>query len=169
MTLGISPRFQGSQRDAIEYKLNGLKSEYLPGPDGILIGWDDLDILNDKGIILDDQPYIFWRVSFTAHLFRPSEGRLLKGKVHRIQKCYFIVKAMESFNVTVSIPEKLIDHPTVKQIMIDKEIYFKMKKKLDEKYRGELDEECIELTETLMNQELDDDKGIYEYAGDFEY
>lgn len=171
LTVPVPFRYLGNPKKGIEDKLNGLLSQYVAGADGILTKWADLAVLDDKGIILDDQPYSFWKISFTAYLFKPSEGKLLKGQVHKIQKLYLIVRALDSLNVTVSIPEKLLDHPVVKRIMVEKEVYFKIKGHLEGVYRGELDLECLELTETMFNQEMDEDvnKGIYDYADDFEY
>lgn len=171
LTLAIPLRQLGDEKRAIEGKLNGLISQYLPEADGVLIKWSDLNILNDKGIILDDQPYVFWKVSFTARVFRPIEGKKVTGKIQRLLKCYFLATAMNSFTVTVSIPEPLLKDETVENLKVEQEVYFKIKGSLEGVYRGEMDEECIELTKGLINQEMetDADRGVYDYAKEFEY
>lgn len=171
LTIALSPRYLESEKRTKEIrdKLNGLVSQYVPEADGVLIKWDDLTLSNDKGIIIDDQPFVFWKVSFTAQVFKPIEGKIIKGKVHEVQKCYFIAKAMDHFTVTVSIPEALLTDDTIQNIMIEQDIYFKMKGSSEGVYRGELDEECLELTVKSIAQELEANRDDYEYAKDFEY
>lgn len=165
LTLALPLRHLGNERKAIEDKLNGLVSHFVAEADGVLLKWTDLTIINDKGIIQDDQPYVFWKVSFTAHVFKPIEGRTVQGKVHKVQKHYIIAKAMSLFTVTVSIPENLLDNKTVQNIALDNDIYFKMKSCSGDVYRGELDEECLKLTKNSINSS----KEVYDYAKDFEY
>lgn len=171
LTIAIPPRKLGNERRTIEDKLNQLISQYIPEADGVLIKWGDLDVLSNKGIITDDQPYAFWKVRFTAHVFKPIEGKLVKGRVHRILKHYFIAKAMESFVVTVAIPESLTEHQIVQNLMVEQEVYFRIMGSSEGAYRGELDEECIELTNGVVKQELelDVERNVYDYARDFEY
>lgn len=169
LTLALPLRSLGNEKMAIRDKMNSLVSHYVQELDGILTKYDDLNILNDKGIIIDDQPYVFWKVSLTAHIFKLIPGKTIKGKVHEVQKCYFIAKAMNSFTVTVSIPENLANHEVVKNIMIEQVIFFKMKGCLAGVYRGELDEDCLELTRTNMEQEAMRESNVYDYAKDFEY
>lgn len=171
LTLALAPRYLGQEDKVIEQKLNGMISRYISEVDGVLIKWSDLVKLNDKGIILDDQPYVFWNIAFTAQVFKPIEGKLVKGKVHRIQKHYFIAKAMNSFTVTVSIPENHLDNDIVQNLKIEQDVYFKIKGSSEGIYRGELDDECLELTEGLVKQqeEMDVEVDAYAYAKDFEY
>lgn len=167
LTIPVAPRRLGRERNAIEDKLRTLISQYVPEADGVLINWSDLEILTDKGIIIDDQPYSFWKIRFTAHVFRPVEGKLVKATVHQIHKQFFIVKAMKSFTATVAIPEKLAEHEVVKNLVLDQEIYFRFKGSSEGAYRGELDEECIEMTTDIVTQQEEDN--VYDYAKDFEY
>lgn len=171
LTLALPIRYIGDEQTTIKEKLDGLKSQYVPEADGVLIRWGDLHVLNEKGIILDDQPYVFWKVSFTAQVFRPIEGKLVKGIVHKMLKYYFLAVAMDSFTVTVTIPESLLENDTVKNLTIDQQVYFKIKGSSEGVYRGELDDECLELTSGLVKQELErsGNENAYEYARDFEY
>lgn len=171
LTVALPPRDTKNVRKSIEGKLTGLVSQYVPEVDGVLIKWRDLNILNDNGIIIDDQPYVFWKITFTAQVFRPIEGKLVKGKVHQMLKSYFIAKAMNSFTVTVTIPESLATHSVVEGLMVDQDVYFKVKGSSEGAYRGELDNECVELTSGLIRDELEnnDERGAYDYANEFEY
>lgn len=171
LTVALPPRDSKNVRLSIESKLTGLISHYVPEIDGVLIKWSDLNVLNDNGIIIDDQPYTFWKVTFTAQVFKPIEGKLVKGKVHQTLKSYFIAKAMNSFTVTVTIPENLATHSIVQGLMVDQDVYFKIKGSNEGAYRGDLDEECVELTSGLIRDESEnnDDRGAYDYANDFEY
>lgn len=171
LTLALPIRYLGDEETAIKEKLDGLKSQYVPEADGVLIKWGDLQVLSDKGLILDDQPYVFWKVSFTAQVFRPIEGKLVKGTVHRMLRHYFLAISMDSFTVTVTIPEDLLEHDTVKSVAVGQQVYFKIKGSAEGVYRGELDEECLELTNGLMKQELEmiNEEDAYAYAKDFEY
>lgn len=169
LNIALPPRQSGNVRKAIEGKLQELISQYVPEIDGILIKWSDLNVLNDKGIIIDDQPYIFYKVSFRAHLFKPVEGKLVRAKVHRILKTYFLAIAMTSFTVIVSIPENFRQLDVIKSLSVDQDVYFKMKGSSEGVYRGELDENCIELIEGLVKEEQETNAGAYDYARDFEY
>lgn len=171
LTLALPPRDSKNVRSSIEDKLTGLVSQYVPEADGVLIKWSDLNVLNDNGIIIDDQPYIFWKVTFTAQVFRPIEGKLVKGKVHQMLERYFIAKAMNSFTVTVTIPETLATHHIVKALMVNQEVYFKIKGSSEGAYRAELDDECLDLTSGLIRDEVEntEDQTAYEYANEFEY
>lgn len=169
LNIPLPPRQFGSEKRAIEGKLNDLVSQYVPEIDGILIKWSELNILSDKGNIIDDQPYIFYKVSFTAQLFIPVEGKLVKAKVHRILKTYFLAIAMTSFTVIVTIPEELREIDLIKCLFVDQDIYFKMKGSSEGVYRGEIDQECIDLIEGLIKEDQDTSAGVYEYAKDFEY
>lgn len=168
MTVAIPPRKLGQEcRKAIEFKLNQLKSRYVPEADGVLLNWHDLVILNDKGIIIDDQPFVFWKVAFTANIFKPIEGKIIKGRVHKLLKQYFLATTMESFTVTVTICESLLDNNIVQNLMVQQEVYFRIKGYTDGVYRGELDEECLDMTNNLASQEME--SKVYDYAKDFEY
>lgn len=170
LTLAIPLRFLGDEHRAIRNKLKNLVSTYVPELDGVLVKYSDLKILSDKGLIIDEQPYIFWKVKLTAQVFKPVEGKLVKGRVHTMMKAYFIVKALNSFTATVTVPEELSDHSIVKNLMIDQEIYFKIRGCADGVYRGEIDDECLDLTKGLIKEkDMNTEEDVYEYAKNFEY
>ena len=169
LTVAIPPRRLGNERHAIEDKLNILVSQYVPEADGVLIKWTDLEILSNNGLIVDDQPYSFWKIQFTAHIFKPDEGKLVRATVHQVLKQYFIVRAMKSFTATVAIPEKFADHDLVKNLTIDQEVYFRIMGSSEGAYRGEMDDECLKMTATIREQEMDAEDNVYDYANDFEY
>lgn len=162
LNLALPLRFLGREEKAITDKINSLISQYLSEIDGYLIKWRNLNILDDKGTIIDDQPYVFWRISFEGHVFKPEDGKILIGKVKKITKSYLIVRALDAFSITITIPEEFNDKPAIKTIMLESELYFKMKSLTI----GMIDEECIELSESILTKELDD---VYAYADNFEY
>lgn len=168
LTVAIPPRRLGQERrKVIEFKLNQLKSRYIPEADGVLLNWHDLVILSDKGFVIDDQPFVFWKVAFTANIFKPIEGKIIKGNVQKLLKHYFLAVTMESFTVTVTICDNLMDNITVQNLMVQQEVYFRIKGYTDGVYRGELDQECLEMTNNLVSQEME--SKVYDYAKDFEY
>lgn len=167
LNVAIAYRHLGNERTAIKEKLNGMKSQYIPEADGILISWCDLQILNEKGIIIDDQPFVFWKINFTAKVFKPIQGKLVKGRVRQILRNYFLAQAMDSFVVTVSIPEEFVNHHVIQKLMIEQEVYFKIKGSLKGAHMGEIDEQCLELTSTTAISYNEDE--VYDYAKDFEY
>lgn len=171
LNLALPMRYIGDEQRSIKSKLSNLVSTYVPELDGVLIAWSDLKILSDKGHIIDEQPYVFWKVQITAQVFKPVEGKVVKGKVHSIMTAYFIAKALESFTATVTIPDELIENKIVKNLMIEQEVYFKIKGCSEGVYRGEFDAECLDLTSGLINQDIDNstEKDVYEYAKNFEY
>lgn len=170
MTLPLAMRYLGQEKGALEERLNELINQYVHELDGILIKWNNMEILSDKGLISGDQPYIFWKVRFTAQSFRPSEGKVVQGRVHRILKNYFIGTALNSFNVTVSIPDHLLTDDIVKNLTVQQDIFFKIRGSTEGAYKGEFDEECIKLTEIRLKEEAEKSAGdVYSYAKDFEY
>lgn len=170
MTVPLALRHMGKEKSAIRERLNDLVNQYVPEIDGILIAWSDMSILSDRGIISGDQPYIFWKIKFQAQAFRPSEGKVVQGRVHRMLKNYFIGTALNSFNVTVSIPEHLQEDPVVKNLYVQQDVFFKIKGSTEGAYKGEFDEECIKLTEIRVKEEAEKSAGdVYSYAKDFEY
>lgn len=168
LTVAIAPRYQEDSRRAIERRLNGLKSKYLPDADGILLKWNRLRILNDKGIIIEDQPYTFWKIIFWAEIFKPTEGKIVKGKVTQIMKSYLLAKALDSFTVTISISESASTHPIVNNLMLEQEIYFRIKGSSEGVYRAELDEESLAKSSKIRRKD-NSTKDIYHYAKNFEY
>lgn len=170
MTIPLAMRYIGQENSAIEERLNELVNQYVPELDGILIKWSDMNILSDKGIISGDQPYIFWKIVFKAQAFRPSEGKVVEGRVHRMLKNYFIGTALNSFNVTVSIPDHLLEDEVVKNLTVQQDVFFKIRGSTEGVYKGEFDEECIKLTEIRFKEETEKCAGdVYGYAKDFEY
>lgn len=167
LTVALPPRNLNDIKNSIEGKLNGLVSHYVPEVNGILTGWNDLNVLNDNGIIIDDQPYVFFKVSFRADVFQPIEGKLVIGRVQQLLKSYFIVKVKESFTVTVTIPESLASHHIVTSMTLNQEVYLRIKGSSEGVYRGELDDECLDLTNSQIIGRVENDD--YEYAESFEY
>lgn len=167
LTIPIPPRQLGDQRQAIIRRLDELKYQNLADIGGVLLSWKDLNILNDKGIVDADQPYVFWKVSFTGVVFELTDGRIVKGKIEKIVNIYFVAKALESFSITVSIPEDLVENPRCSKLAIGDDIYFRITSTADGCYRGVLDEECLRLTE---ENKPEDKQDVFEYSGpDFEY
>lgn len=170
LTVAIPPRKLGSVGRAITDHLQNLKSKYVPEIGGVLIDWTELNILNEHGILVDDQPYAFWKVRFLAEIFEPVDGKLFKGKIHRIQKQYLIVKAMEFMTATVTIPDALAEDSVIQNLTVDQEIYFRLTYSgTGGDYRGDIDEECIELTSSLVSQQMEVDPENFDYGKDFEY
>jgi DNA-directed RNA polymerase subunit E'/Rpb7 len=170
LTIAIPPRKLGDIYKAINDHVDSLKSKYIPEAEGVMLNWSDLQILNDNGIIVDDQPYTFWKIKFTAHVFDPIPGKLFKGKVHKIQKQYLIVRAMEYFTASIAIPESLYNDIVIQNLVVDQEIYFRLTNTAGGDYQGSIDDECIELTGSLVGQQMEiDSENIFDYAKDFEY
>lgn len=170
LTIALPPRKIGQERKAIEFKLNQLKSRYVAEADGVLLNWHDLEVLNDKGIIIDDQPFVYWKITFTAHIFKPIEGKIIKGRIQTLLPKYFLAVTMGSFTATVTISDSLIDSPVVQNLKIQNEVYFRIKGYAEGVYRAELDEECLEMTNNLADQDLDSlESKVYDYAKGFEY
>lgn len=167
MNVAIAPRHIRNPRGAIERKLSGMVSRYVHSADGILLKWSDLTILNDKGMIIDDQPFLFYKITFVAQVFKPVEGKIVLGKIHQMEKSYLVAKAMNSFLVTVSVPEDQLQNKTYQQMMIDQEIYFRITGASNGVYMGTLDAECLKLTKNSIKASATDE--VYEYAKDFEY
>lgn len=170
LTVAIPPRKLGAVHKAINDHLDALISKYVPEAEGVMLKWSNLQILSDSGIILDDQPYTFWKIKFTAHVLEPIPGRLFKGKIHKIQKEYLIVRAMEILTATVAIPESFQNDSVIQNLVVDQEVYFRLVSSSGGDYQGAIDEECIELTCSSVDHHMEEDnENIFDYAKDFEY
>lgn len=168
MTMPLALRYMGQEREGIQERLNEMINQYVHELDGILIKWSDMTI--GEGVISGDQPYTFWKVQFQAQTFKPTDGKVVQGRVHRMLKNYFIGTALDSINVTVSIPDHLINDDIVKNLTVQQDVFFKIKGSAEGSYKGEFDEECIKLTEIHLKEEAEKSAGdVYSYAKDFEY
>lgn len=169
LTLALAPRQLGDQKATITKKLDELKLQNVPEIGGVLLSWSDLQIINDKGIIIDDQPFVFWKVTFIGHVFAMALGKVVKGNIEKIDETYFIAKAYDAFKVTVSISEEHIENSLTKSLAMSGEVYFRMTNVIAGAYRGILDAECLSLTEEDRKNRGTEDN-FFDYAqDDFQY
>mmetsp|Transcript_30038 Transcript_30038/g.42224 ORF Transcript_30038/g.42224 Transcript_30038/m.42224 type:complete len:274 (-) Transcript_30038:33-854(-) len=74
--------------EAIDRYLSTKVLRWFSHVDGILICFSNVQILNSKGRLVDESPYVFFPISFQALVFQPKEGQHLIGKVNETEPTY---------------------------------------------------------------------------------
>lgn len=168
LTVALAPRELGKHKETIESKLDDLRCHEVPEAGGILLEWKNLKIYNKKGLILDDQPFVFYNVSFSGVVFHVEIGKIMKGRIEKIVDTFMIAKALESFSITVTIAENLIDNQLTKSLAIEEDVFFRVTSISEGVYRGIFDDECFEQTEKNRVKQ-DVTSSVFNYAQNFEY
>lgn len=170
LTLALAPRHIGNEQEAIKNKLKRMRLRSLPGHEGIMVESNNVQLLEQLGTILDEQPYVFWKVKFECVLFCPQIGNITKGVVQKILSGYFLAKVYESVTVTVSILDHLKDNDISKSLALGQEVYFRIKDaKEGTAITAEFDEECIDLVKNDLQNTSNYTDVYAPYSKDFQY
>ena len=70
---------------------------------GALIAYSNIKLLSDRGQIMDDTPFIHFRIRADFILFKPCVGSRLRGEVNKVGKDHVGLLVHDHFNVSVPI------------------------------------------------------------------
>ena len=145
---------------------------------GVLLYYDDLKFIGDLGRIIEDQPFIFWKVSGKFQVFYTSVGDIIRGKINkfdfklitlwndnnhhllnRFGRGFFGCIIADCINATIHQPKNPPEDLS-SYMKIDQEILFKVDKvELENAFiQGSITDECIKLIKE--NIEVINDDGM---------
>ncbi|XP_070198792.1 DNA-directed RNA polymerase I subunit RPA43-like [Littorina saxatilis] len=70
---------------------------------GALIAYSNIKLLRDNGRVIDDAPFIHFKIQADFVLFRPSVGSCLRGVVNKVGKDHIGLLVHDHFNVSVPL------------------------------------------------------------------
>lgn len=92
---------------------------------GILLGYQNIKLLNDKGTIHDDSSGIHVDLEGDFFVFKPSVGKEMQGVVNRKGEDFLGVLVYQTFNVSIPKPQNE-DKWLGQDIQIGNEVLFKI-------------------------------------------
>jgi len=95
-------RADGAVLPGVEEELNTKLMTYVDSYEGVLLAYRDLELLDHAGFILEDKPFINFRVRATLTLFAPKKGDFLIGEVSRSTRDHVGILVAGVFNATIA-------------------------------------------------------------------
>nr|XP_054761619.1 DNA-directed RNA polymerase I subunit RPA43-like [Lytechinus pictus] len=99
----LSPRYLGRLKKGAMEALESEIGHYSESLGGVPLAYCNLQLLQQTGNILDDQPYIHFNVSFKAVIFKPSLGSILKCVVNELGKDHVSCLVHNWFNLSLPL------------------------------------------------------------------
>ncbi|XP_041471726.1 DNA-directed RNA polymerase I subunit RPA43-like [Lytechinus variegatus] len=99
----LSPRYLGRLKKGAMEALESEIGYYSESLGGVPLAYCNLQLLQQTGNILDDQPYIHFNVSFKAVIFKPSLGSILKCVVNELAKDHVSCLVHNWFNLSLPL------------------------------------------------------------------
>ena len=99
----LMPVYIKNIRKGVCEKLNQRIFEYSSELHGILVTFSNLAILQKTGEIHDDNPHVHFNVKYTATIFQPHLGAVLKGVINKVGEDYFTCLVYDCFTVHVRL------------------------------------------------------------------
>ncbi|MEW5315454.1 MAG: hypothetical protein WDW38_006881 [Sanguina aurantia] len=87
--------------EGVREQLNGQVLRYSESFEGVVMAYDDLNVLTKNPIIHPFFPYLSVDVSAEVLLFKPMPGQSLVGKVNRVSADLISLLVLEVFNASV--------------------------------------------------------------------
>lgn len=88
------------------FKLNCMNLQFLNCRlGGILLGYDDVKVMSNLGVINDDSCFIHVDIEGNFFIFTPAVGQHLHGTVNKINKSHISCLVYDCFTVTVPLSD----------------------------------------------------------------
>eukprot|EP00316_Scyphosphaera_apsteinii_P017259 CAMPEP_0119320990 /NCGR_PEP_ID=MMETSP1333-20130426/54071_1 /TAXON_ID=418940 /ORGANISM="Scyphosphaera apsteinii, Strain RCC1455" /LENGTH=187 /DNA_ID=CAMNT_0007327839 /DNA_START=77 /DNA_END=640 /DNA_ORIENTATION=+ len=104
LALFLSPAFLGNALTGVRNKLNLCLLRYVDRLGGILLGYQNLKLVDHFAIISGDDPNLHIPVTMRALVFAPAIGEVLEGEITRLGKDHIALLVHGVFNASISIP-----------------------------------------------------------------
>ncbi|XP_076438543.1 DNA-directed RNA polymerase I subunit RPA43-like [Babylonia areolata] len=101
--ISLPPRFQTRISEGVRQQLDAKIGFACDKFDGAVIGYSNVRLLTDKGLVIDDAPYINFRISADFIVFQPRVGARLQGVVNKIGKDHIGLVVHGHFNVSIRL------------------------------------------------------------------
>ena len=69
--------------------------------EGVILGYRQLKIMNEKGIIIHESPYVHYNVEYIATYFKPTVGNYLVGSVLSVGEGQINLIVFDLFNAII--------------------------------------------------------------------
>ncbi|XP_050509716.1 DNA-directed RNA polymerase I subunit RPA43 [Diabrotica virgifera virgifera] len=101
--LAIYPHQLNNFNDSVKGLLNAKIAKYNKTFNGILLGYKNIKLLKDGGVIQDDSYYIHFDLQADFYIFKPEIGKIMEGVVKRKSKDHIGALVYEAFNVSIPL------------------------------------------------------------------
>ena len=101
LVVSLLPSSLGDTLKSIEDSLRVFLLKYSDGIEGILLAFDNVEILGDGGMILNEFPHIHYKVSVDALVFAPTVGCRLRGVVTESFHSHLSMVVHHYFNASI--------------------------------------------------------------------
>lgn len=99
--ISLLPCYVGNLSKGITEHLNGKVLRYFPQLNGVLLTYTKPRLLQKEGRIFDEHPHIHTDLTYTACVFRPMLGAILRGTVNKVGIDHVGCLLYDCFNVSV--------------------------------------------------------------------
>ncbi|KAF7490542.1 hypothetical protein SSS_00933 [Sarcoptes scabiei] len=132
LDIGVLPQFIGREELCINKILKRKKFKYNPDLNGILIRYENMEIISDTGRIIDDSPYIFWKIRAKFHIFNVRKNQLISTKIDRICSKYIGSNYAKCIDIIIKFENDQIENEIKRlvnsgNLRVESEIIFKVK------------------------------------------
>ncbi|PVD33408.1 hypothetical protein C0Q70_04664 [Pomacea canaliculata] len=100
--ISLPPKYLDCIGQGVKEQLDEMKGFYSERLLGALIAYSNIKILGDKGILLDDSPYIHLKIQADFIVFQPRVGSRLRGCVNKTSKAHVGILVHNFFNASVA-------------------------------------------------------------------
>ena len=106
----LMPSYIGRIDKGIFEHLNRRVLRYSQELNGVLISYSNLVILQNSGLIVDDNPQIHFDLKYSACVFQPPVGCVLQATVNRTGDGYVSCLSQNCFNIYISVNDSTGSH-----------------------------------------------------------
>ncbi len=129
----LMPWYTGSIKQGLCEKLSQGILEYSSELHGILVTFSNLAILQKTGEIHDDNPHIHFDVKYTATIFQPNLGAVIKAQINKLGDEYLTCLVYGCFTVHVNLSNCKHDPLMLADLEEDKTVLICITKVPDER------------------------------------
>ena len=102
--LSLLPCYIGRLADGITDHVSGKVLRYVASLSGILVSYSKPVVLQSFGRIFDEQPHIHFDICYSAYVFKPTVGTILRGTVNKIGGDHVGCLVYDCFNASLIAP-----------------------------------------------------------------
>ncbi|XP_057667664.1 DNA-directed RNA polymerase I subunit RPA43 [Diorhabda carinulata] len=124
--LAIYPHQLNNFTESVKGLLNSKIAKYNKTFNGILLGYQNIKLLTDGGVIHEDSCFIHFDIQANFYIFKPEIGKIMNGMVNRKSRDHIGVLVYEAFNVSIPIKMEEDEENTENSIKIGDNVTFQI-------------------------------------------
>ncbi|KAK7477176.1 hypothetical protein BaRGS_00031561 [Batillaria attramentaria] len=101
--ISLPPSCLGNIGQGVKQQLDSKIGLFSDEHDGALIAYSHIKLLSDKGQIIDDSPFIHFKIKADFVIFQPQISSCLKGVVNKISRDHVGIVIHQYFNASVPL------------------------------------------------------------------